>query len=65
MKTLGFGRHVLGIAAAAALLAGCGGSQPPIGAPGVMSQSTQFRHTGTDMCCIASAAETAVNLTQV
>jgi hypothetical protein len=30
----------LGIAVAAALLAGCGGSQPPIGAPGAMPQTS-------------------------
>jgi hypothetical protein len=30
---------VLSISAAAVLLSGCGGSQPPIGAPGAMSQS--------------------------
>jgi hypothetical protein len=28
--------YVLSISAVAALLAGCGGSQPPIGAPGAM-----------------------------
>jgi hypothetical protein len=38
MKSLGLGRCALAIGAAAALLAGCGGSQPPIGAPGAMAQ---------------------------
>ncbi len=38
MKSLGFGQ-TLGIVAATALLAGCGGSQPPIGAPGALPQS--------------------------
>ena len=33
MKTQDFGRHALTSCVAAALLAGCGGSQPPIGAP--------------------------------
>ncbi len=33
------GRSALGISAVVALLAGCGGSQPPIGAPGAMLQS--------------------------
>ena len=33
MKSLGLCRYALTIGAAAALLAGCGGSQPPIGAP--------------------------------
>ena len=39
MKSLDFGRYVLGSFAAAALLSACGGSQPPIGAPGAMPQS--------------------------
>ena len=32
-----FGRYALTVAAAGALLAGCGGSQPPIGAAGAIS----------------------------
>ena len=39
MKTLHSDRYVSGICAAAALLAACGGSQPPIGAPGAMPQT--------------------------
>jgi hypothetical protein len=39
MKNLDFGRYVLGGFAVAAMLAGCGGSQPPIGAMGAMPQS--------------------------
>jgi uncharacterized repeat protein (TIGR03803 family) len=38
MKSLGFGGYVFGGFAGAAMLAGCGGSQPPIGAPGAMLQ---------------------------
>ena len=38
MKGLDFGRHVLGGFAAAAMLAGCGGSEP-IAAPGIIQQS--------------------------
>jgi hypothetical protein len=34
MKLAEFGRYALSIGFAAASLAGCGGSQPPIGAPG-------------------------------
>src|ERR1700729_2797300 len=34
MMSLGLGRYALAIGAAAALLTGCGGSQPPIGATG-------------------------------
>jgi hypothetical protein len=32
--------HAFGICVAAAMLAGCGGSQPPIGAPGAMPQTS-------------------------
>ena len=39
MKSLGLSRYALAMGAASALLAGCGGSQPPIGAPGAMPQS--------------------------
>jgi len=34
MRNLGFGRHVLGIGLAVVMLAGCGASEPPVGAPG-------------------------------
>ena len=39
MGTLALIRHPLTIGAAAALLAGCGGAQPSIDAPGAMPQS--------------------------
>jgi hypothetical protein len=39
MRSLDFSRYVLSGVAAAAMLAGCGGSQPPIGAPGAMPQT--------------------------
>ncbi|MGA7200856.1 MAG: hypothetical protein WBX26_03440 [Candidatus Cybelea sp.] len=39
MKSLDFGRYALGSCVAVAILAACGGSQPPIGAPGVLPQS--------------------------
>jgi hypothetical protein len=42
MKRLAFGRYALSCCAAAAMLAGCGGSQPPIGAPGVVTQSREI-----------------------
>jgi hypothetical protein len=38
MKSFDFRRFALSISAAIAFLAGCGGSQPPIGAPGTMPQ---------------------------
>jgi sugar lactone lactonase YvrE len=40
MKSLGFSGYVLGSCAVAAMLGGCGGSQPPIGAPGAMPQTS-------------------------
>jgi hypothetical protein len=39
MRSLGLSRYALCSCVAAALLAGCGGSQPPIVAPGAMPQS--------------------------
>ena len=39
MKVSGLGGYALCVSIAVALLAGCGGSQPPIGAPGAMPQS--------------------------
>ncbi|MFY9720558.1 MAG: choice-of-anchor tandem repeat GloVer-containing protein, partial [Candidatus Cybelea sp.] len=50
MKSLGLSRYALTIGAAAALLAGCSGSQPPIGAPGVMQQTSAIamRTTSTN-----------------
>jgi hypothetical protein len=38
MKGLGLSLYALAMGTAAALLAGCGGEQPPIGAPGAMQQ---------------------------
>jgi hypothetical protein len=39
MKILDFGRYALGISVAAAMLAGCDGSRPPIGGAGAMPQT--------------------------
>ena len=39
MRARDLGRHTLTSCVAAALLAGCGGSQSPIGAPGAMAQT--------------------------
>jgi hypothetical protein len=53
MSSLDFGRCALSSCMAAALLAGCGGSQPPIGTPGAMPQSsanaTHAAHGGSWM----------------
>jgi hypothetical protein len=44
-----FGRNALSICAAVAFLAGCGGSQPPIGAPGAIPQGSAIAtHAGHD-----------------
>ncbi len=40
MTSFDFSRFTLSIAAATAMLAGCGGSKPPIGAPGAMPQTS-------------------------
>jgi hypothetical protein len=40
MKILGLGFYALSCCVAAAMLAGCGGSQAPIGAPGAMPQTS-------------------------
>ena len=39
MTSLGLSRYALTMGVAAAMLAGCGGSQPPIGVPGAMPQT--------------------------
>jgi uncharacterized repeat protein (TIGR03803 family) len=41
MKSLDFGRFALNVGVGVALLAACGGSQPPIGAPGAMPQTAR------------------------
>ncbi|MGB6739988.1 MAG: hypothetical protein WBE59_06000, partial [Candidatus Cybelea sp.] len=68
MKNLEFGRDALGAFAAAAMLAGCGGAQPPIGAPGAMAQgpgtvreTAQHRKSsGGDLVYATGAGETLV-----
>ena len=40
MRTQTLSRYALYSCVATALLAGCGGSQPPIGAPGAMPRSS-------------------------
>ena len=39
MRCANLSHYAISSCVTAALLAGCGGSQPPIGAPGVMPQS--------------------------
>src|ERR1700734_3789453 len=40
MRSLDLNRFVLSVSLASAMLTGCGGSQPPIGAPGAMPQTS-------------------------
>ena len=53
MKSLVFSRYALSACVAVVMLSGCGGSQPPIGAPGAMPQSsaiaTQAENDGSWM----------------
>jgi hypothetical protein len=68
MKSLDFGRCALGICAAAAMLAGCGGSQPPIGAPlvsnaaGAYSHHHTFRYTGAKQVFIVPGNVTEIHV---
>ena len=45
MKVSGISRDALCASMSIAMLAGCGGSQPPIGATGAMPQSGSGRET--------------------
>jgi len=47
MKSVDFGRCALGTCVAAAMLAACGGSQPPIGAPEAMPQNRAHGASGS------------------
>ena len=58
MKILGFSRYALFSCAASAMLTGCGGSQPPIGAPGAMAQtSASATHAGRGKSWMLSEAK--------
>lgn len=54
MRRSGLGRYALCSCVAAALLAGCGGSQPPIGAPGAMPQSRTHATTACPCLYVAN-----------
>jgi hypothetical protein len=60
MKSLGLSRFALAMGAAAALLAGCGGSQPPIGAPGnsLRLPLPSLDDTGTSPLALKTCATT-------
>ena len=46
MKSLAFSRYARSSCVALAMLAGCGGSQQPIGVPGTMPQSGAWNQPG-------------------
>ena len=61
MKCLRLDRYALSAGVAVALLAGCGGSQPPIGAPGAMPQIPRSQHTpigASRGCCRKQSVRT-------
>ncbi len=56
MKTAVIGSRALGIGLAVVMLAGCGGSQPPIGAPGALPQRGAIR-SGSPVGTLNSQSE--------
>jgi hypothetical protein len=68
VKPLDFIRHALTSCAAAAILAGCGGSQPPIGEPGgtydgdARAYHKTFRYTGSEQRFTVPATVTEVHV---
>jgi len=65
MILLGFGRITLCICVAAAILGGCGGSQPPIGAPGVMPQLPGTATHGTSWMLSEAKSKDLLYVTDV
>ncbi|HEV3090552.1 MAG TPA: glycine-rich protein [Candidatus Cybelea sp.] len=70
MKDLDFGRYTLGSCVAVAMLAACGGSQPPIGATGAMAQapdnkaqSKTFKFTGAAQTFVVPNNVTVITVT--
>jgi len=55
MKSFGLGSYAISGGVAFALLAGCGGSQPPIGAPGAMPQGLMRSEAGRHLDYKATA----------
>jgi hypothetical protein len=61
MKSFGLGTYALTVGVAVALLAGCSGSQPPIGAPGAIPQTSAIAthaHRGTSWMLREATGET-------
>ncbi|MGA2761285.1 MAG: glycine-rich protein, partial [Candidatus Cybelea sp.] len=68
MTCLGFGRYTLGLIVAVALLAACGGTQPPMGAANALGahgekQSQTFSYTGAEQTFTVPSGVTAVTVT--
>jgi hypothetical protein len=63
-----FGRHALGVSVATAMLAGCGGSQPPIASPQLRNsprapkQSQTFSYTGSEQTFTVPEGVTRVTI---
>jgi hypothetical protein len=63
-----FGRHALGVSVATAMLAGCGGSQPPIASPQLRNsprapkQSQTFNYTGSEQTFTVPEGVTRVTI---
>jgi hypothetical protein len=57
MRSLGLGRYALTSCVAAAMLAGCGGSQPPIGAPAMQQSRAIATHADHSASWIAPDAK--------
>ena len=57
MTVRDFSRCLFGISAATALLAGCGGSQPPIGAPGAVPETSTLTTRAERALLDASGSE--------
>ena len=53
MKSSGLNHYALSFCLAAVMLAACGGSQPPIGAPGAMPQGLAVAHAGQGTSSVA------------
>jgi hypothetical protein len=49
MRSLDLNRFALSVCVATVMLAGCGGSQPPIGAQGAMPQSAARKTSSQDL----------------
>lgn len=60
-KAVALIRYTITLCAACALLAGCGGAQPPINAPGAMPQSGAVRALPSDLLYVAGGPSSTVH----